>query len=222
MSVAGDSIFDFTDIDELDPSVADGYRIIYDREVPVEVRNQTSDGNADNGTMEAIKVKMLMLGPDEAPASIRLEFSSEADLFFHYLHEMDDDSFRFVQEQQKLMVPFHDYPNVLVRMLNMVIREPHQHLAIFILEGQGKARLDFIQNMEYKFVELVSCACEQSPQEIIQHHITYRYNNIKNRFAITQARLTELSNLVKTKNPSLMLQMQKGSASVSMRGSGVR
>lgn len=62
MSVAGDSIFDFTDIDELDPSVADGYRIIYDREVPVEVRNQTSDGNADNGTMEAIKVKMLMLG----------------------------------------------------------------------------------------------------------------------------------------------------------------
>jgi hypothetical protein len=27
-----------------------------------------------------------------------------------------------------------------------------------------------------------------------------------------QARLTELSNLVKTKNPSLMLQMQKGGA----------
>jgi hypothetical protein len=91
------------------------------------------------------------------------------------------------------MVPFHDYPNVLMRMLNLVIREPHQHLAIFLLEGNGKARMDFIQNMEYKFVELVSCACEQSPTEIIQHHITYRYNNVKQRFAITQVRtLTHL------------------------------
>ena len=91
------------------------------------------------------------------------------------------------------MVPFHDYPNVLVRMLNLVIREPHQHLAIFLLEGNGKARMDFIQNMEYKFVELVSCACEQSPTEIIQHHITYRYNNVKQRFAITQVRTFSLT-----------------------------
>ena len=123
-----------------------------------------------------------------------------------------------MQENQKLMVPFHDYPNVLIRMLNLVIREPHQHLAVFLLEGNGKARMDFIQNMEYKFVELVSCACEQSPTEIIQHHITFRYNNVKQRYAVTQTRLTELSNLVKTKNPSLLLQLQKGGGATPMRG----
>jgi hypothetical protein len=72
MSISGDSIFDFADIEELDPSIADGYRIIYDREVPVEVRNQTSDGNADNGTMEALKIKMLMLGPEEVSLTARL------------------------------------------------------------------------------------------------------------------------------------------------------
>ena len=45
----------------------------------MEVRTESSSGDADHGTMESIKVKMLTLGPEESPTSIRLEFSSEAD-----------------------------------------------------------------------------------------------------------------------------------------------
>ena len=33
-------IFDYSQIEELDPSLADGHRIIYDREVPFELRIQ--------------------------------------------------------------------------------------------------------------------------------------------------------------------------------------
>lgn len=33
---------------------------------------------------------------------------------------------------------------------------PCSHLAVFVIEREGLARLDFIQNMEYKFVELLS------------------------------------------------------------------
>ena len=73
---------------------------------------------------------------------------------------MEDQNFKIVQGKQKLMVPFTEYPNILVRMFNAVIREPHTHLAILILYGQNQARLDFIQNMEYKFIELMSCDCE--------------------------------------------------------------
>lgn len=207
-----DTVFEFTSLSELDPSVADGFRIVYDREVPMEVRTENSSGDADHGTMESIKVKLLMLGPEEAPSSIRLEFSSEADLFFAFMHEMDDDTYRNVQENQKLMVPFVDYPNVLIRMLNSVIREPAVFLAIFLMNGRGEARLDFIQNMEYKFVELVSCKCDRMPEEVIAHHVTYRYNSIKQKYAVASAKLNELSQLVKTKNPSLMLHMQKTAA----------
>ena len=65
-----------------------------------------------------------------------------------------------MQNVQKLVIPFSDYPQVLIRMLNSVIKEPHIHLAILTLHGDRLARLDFIQNMDYKFVELVSCDCE--------------------------------------------------------------
>mmetsp|Transcript_25939 Transcript_25939/g.38412 ORF Transcript_25939/g.38412 Transcript_25939/m.38412 type:complete len:221 (-) Transcript_25939:191-853(-) len=209
---------DISPIDELDPSLRDGFHVIYDREVPMEIRHQdASDENISTGILEAIKVKMLVLGSDENPLSIRLELSSESDLFFHYIHVIDEHVFQVIQEQQKLVVNYSEYPNVLIRMLNACIREPHTHLAIFIASGEGDGRLDFIQNMEYKFVELVSCRCQRSSEEMIQRQITYRYNSMKQKLAVMQSRLHEINNLVKMKNPSLLLQLQKSSVNMSRR-----
>ncbi len=66
------------------------------------------------------------------------------------------------------MVDFYEYPNVLIKMLNGCINEPHRCLAIFLMAHDGQARLDFIQNIEYKFVELLSCLCSTSPVDIIK------------------------------------------------------
>ncbi len=49
------------------------------------------------------------------------------------------------QESQRLMVDFADYPTVLLRMLNQCIKEPHIHLAVYVMQPTGEARLDFIQ-----------------------------------------------------------------------------
>ena len=177
------------------------------------MRNQNGEENArqQSGTLELIKVKILTLGTDDAPSAIRVEMSSEVDLFFHYMHSVDERSFSKIQEAQKLMVDLADYPTVLVRMLNSCIKEPHINLGIFTMLNDSEARLDFIQNMEYKFVELMYCACSRSPEEIVQQHITYRYNAMKQKLSIMQARLQEINNLVKIKNPSLLLQLQKSS-----------
>lgn len=146
----------------------------------MEIRHHyTGDESISTGTLEAIKVKMLLRGQDDAPSDIRLEMSSEHDLFFHFSHSIGAEDFHSIQEQQKLVVEYAEYPNVLIRMLNACIREPHQHLAIFVIKDQEEARLDFIQNMEYKFVELVSCNCSRSSEEVIQKQITYRYNSMK-------------------------------------------
>jgi hypothetical protein len=166
-------------------------------------------------------VKILVLGQDnDATSAVRIEFSSEVDLFFHYTHSMDAQSFATVQSKQRLMMPFSDYSSVLVRMLNNVIREPHIHLAILILHGDSLGRLDLIQNMEYKFIELMSCDFEASPEHVIQHHITYRYNAMKQRLAIMQSRLHEINNLVKLKNPSLLIQLQKSGPGLGSSASG--
>ena len=88
---------------------------------------------------------------------MRAELTSENDLFFHYTHNVDEDSFRQMQEGQKLMVEFADYTNILIKMISSCIKEPHSFLAVFIMSRDGSAKLDFIQNIEYKFIELLSC-----------------------------------------------------------------
>ena len=119
------------------------------------------------------------------------------------------------------MVDFTEYPTVLIRMLNACIKEPDTHLAVFVMQTDGSARMDFIQNMEYKFVELLSCHFISSPEELVREHITFRYNIIKSKMQMMQARLADVNALVKLKNPSLLLQLQKGSP-MKPRGSSMR
>lgn len=201
---------DFSAIEEMDPSLADGHHILYDREVPFELRIQDpSAGPQEVGTLESIRVKVMLLGEDSNPQHLKLELTSENDLFFHYIHTVDESSFRVMQDSQKLMVEFAEYPTILVRMLNSCIKEPHAFLAVFIMRRDGQARLDFIQNIEYKFIELLSCDFQAGTEEMVRQQITYRYTAAKNKLALLQARLQDLHALVKVKNPSLLLQLQK-------------
>lgn len=205
--------------------VAGGFRVIYDRETPfelrIQVRSETNDADerergslpqqeeeltrcariqsartqdADNtpqqvGTLEAIKVKILILGDDADVHAVKVELSTESDLFFLYSHTCDLEAFQAMQEQQKLMIDFADYANVLIRMLNNCIKEPHNHLAVYLMQADGRARLDFIQNMEYKFVELLSVDFMRVSDETIRQHICFRYNSMKSRLQVLQTRL---------------------------------
>ena len=94
-------------------------------------------------------------------------------------------------------------------MANNCIKEPYSFLAVFIMCKDGSAKLDFIQNIEYKFIELLSCEFIASPEEVVRQNITYRYNSVKTKVHLMEARLKDVNNLVKVKNPSLLLQLQK-------------
>lgn len=63
-----------------------GFRVIYDKEVPIELRLVEEDQQENNeaGTLESIKTKILIEGEVEAPKCVKVELTSEADLFFHY------------------------------------------------------------------------------------------------------------------------------------------
>jgi hypothetical protein len=49
-----------------------------------------------------------------------------------------------------------------------------------------------------------------SNEDIVRQSITFRYNSAKSKVALMEARLQDVNNLVKIKNPSLLLQLQKG------------
>lgn len=195
--------------------------------MPFELRIHDNDsGPQEVGTLEAIRVKFLLMvifriyplqGSEHEPQGYRVELTSENDLFFHYTVQyfplitdrVDEQYFNELQANQKLTIEFNEFQGILIKMLNSCLREPHSFLAVFVMQRDGRATLDFIQNIEYKFVELLSLEFGASTEDIIRQQITFRYNSVKSKLALMQARLQDVNKMVKVKSPSLLLQMQQ-------------
>jgi hypothetical protein len=79
--------FDFSAIEELDPSLGEGHRLVYDKEVPFELRLEDTNGPQEVASFEAIRAKILIIGEENNPQHVRLELSCENDLFFHFTNE---------------------------------------------------------------------------------------------------------------------------------------
>jgi hypothetical protein len=67
--------------------------------------------------------------------------------------------------------------------------------------------------LDYKFIELLHCNFAQLDEDLRREAIQFRYNSAKTKLQIMEARLRDVNSLLKLKNPSLLLQLQKSQAS---------
>ena len=201
--------FDYTPIEDKDPSLSEGHKMLYDREVPFELRLEDSNGPQEVASFETLRSKILTKEENNIPTQIRIELSSQNDLFFHFTSNIDEETYKVMKEKQKLTVDYDGFTNLLKKLFNNCINEPQSFIAVFIMQKEGTARLDFIQNIEYKFIELLSVDFVNSPDDTVKKQITYRYKSIKTKLELMQNRMKDISNIIKTKNPSLLLQIQK-------------
>lgn len=78
------SNFDFSEIEAKDPSLSEDHKLIYNREVPFELRLEDNDGPQEIASFEAMRCKILIGGEKNNPIQIRIELSCENDLFFSF------------------------------------------------------------------------------------------------------------------------------------------
>ena len=211
------SIFDFSEINSKDPSLSDGHKLLYNREVPFELRLEDKDGPQEVASFESLGCKVLYKGKENNIEQIRIELSCENDLFFHFTSDLDEEAFKLMQENQKLTVNFSEFCNLLKRLFNKCINEPQSYIAVFIMQKEGTGRLDFIQNIEYKFVELLSVDFVNSPDDTVRKQIGYRYNALRTKMEMMQERIIAINNIIKIKNPSLLHQINKAPSKFNMK-----
>ena len=72
-----------------------------------------NNGPQEVASFEALRCKILLGGEENNPAQIRLELSCENDLFFHFTSDVDEETFKVMQENQKLTVNFVEYSNLV-------------------------------------------------------------------------------------------------------------
>ena len=211
--------FDFSEIDSKDPSLSEGHKLIYNREAPFELRLEDNDGPQEVASFESIGCKVLIVGEENNYTQIRIELSCENDLFFHFTSDIDEETFKIMQENQKLTVNFKEFGNLLKRLFNNCINEPQSYISVFIMQKEGTGRLDFIQNIEYKFIELLSIDFVNSPDDTVRKQIGYRYNALRTKMEMMQERIIAINNIIKIKNPSLIHQINKTPSKFNMNKS---
>ncbi|KAG8347734.1 putative Centriolar protein SAS N terminal [Trypanosoma vivax] len=177
---------DFRTIEQSDPSIADGFRVVYDREVPCEMR---SVGGTRDGSLEGMKVKVLTFGDDHSLNTMRVELTNECDLFFHYTCVINHVGFLRLREHENLVCDFPDFLMTFMKMLNRCIREPQRFLMIFTPGEKGAATMEFIENLEYKLISVLTLPFRASSPEVVREQIGYRYSAVRARLALLTSQL---------------------------------
>ena len=188
----------------IDPSLKNGHRLIMVQRIPIELRIQEEGQPSQVGKMVDIDCKLLALYRGKTLSEVRLEITTEADLFFNYSHYLNADNFRGTQQDHKLLVNLNDYPDMLQRLLVNCANKPQEFISIFTMRRNGWARLDFVQNLKCKFLELLTCDFIISKQDEIRENVMYRFEHTKWELASEGKHLKGVMDFLKHNCPSVL------------------
>jgi hypothetical protein len=65
--------------------------------------------------------------------------------------------------------------NSIIKIISSCAANPQQFFAVFFMNNQGTALLNFVENLDYKFAELISLPFLISTEENVKLSISYRY-----------------------------------------------
>lgn len=105
--------FDFSALELLDPLLTEGHKGIFNKEITIEIRKNNFKLD------EKVRLRILTIGEEMAPANVRIELSSDSDIFFYYLNELDLISFRKLQEEQKLKCNFGEFIPTIKKLISV-------------------------------------------------------------------------------------------------------
>lgn len=73
----------------------------------------------------------------------------------------------------------------------------------------SSALLQIIQTLNYKDVEVLRYEMRAADEEIVRQHVSYVYGAKRALLSMSDSRVKDISELVKLKNPQLLLHIQK-------------
>lgn len=191
----------------IDPSLKHGHKQIIFQRIPMELRVQEEGQPSQVGKMVEVDCKLLVEYHGKSLAEVRLELTTEADLFFNYAHVLNPDNFRSTQQDHKLLVNLSDYPDMLQRLLVSCADKPQEFISIFTMRRNGWARLDFVQNLKCKFLELLTCDFIISKQDEIRENVHYRHEHAKWELEMEIKRVNEVVYFLKHNCPSVLTKV---------------
>jgi hypothetical protein len=202
--------FNNEDIDFKDPSLDDQLVKIYEEEVPFEIRTEDENlSENEKSIFQNLVCKIFSTDESIEQINVKIEIANDKDLFFYYSCEIDSALFDEIKENQKLTCNFNDFPELLIKYFDFCIKEQKSYLAVMNIKSDKKAVMELLENLEYKFVELININFVPASDDLIREQISYRYNSMRATHEITQSRIEIINGVLKDHDPQLITEVKK-------------
>lgn len=199
----------FSSLDSKDPSLLEGYKELFKKEIPMDLKLEIKDGQKEVSSLEGITFKVLNLqsSSEEAPNHIKIELSSENDLFFHFTSIVDEEIFKVMKDKQGLTIEYSKFTSLLEKLCNFCSSDPENYIAIFIMKKEGAASLEIIRGAEFKYLELLKLEFVNSSDEIIKKQMLYKFAALKSKIDYYKNCIQASGDVIMDNNPGLIQQM---------------
>lgn len=195
-----------SNIESQDPSLSNGYTIIFNKEVPLDLKLETKDGLKDVGSYELINFKLLSnsINKEEAPIKIKLELTWEKDLFFHYTNVVKKKDFEDIKNNQNLNIDFTQYGNLIRTLCDNCINLPDTYIGEFIIKKGGISKLQFVKVSDFKVLDLLMLEFKNSTDKNIKKQILYRFSYLKSKLEYNKKVLKAAGDVILECNPDVI------------------
>jgi len=197
---------DLSTIESKDPSLIDGYKIIFNKEVPLDIKLDTNEGPKDIASFENIGCKLLSdaVNPEGTPTRVKLELSWESNLTFHYTNIVDEQKFLDMKKKQNLNIDFAQYCNLVTKICDDCIKTPETFIGVFTIRKEGISQLQFIKGSDFKFLELLLLDFQNSSDDIILKHMLYRFAYLKAKLDYNKKAIKAAGDVIMECNPDII------------------
>lgn len=192
----------------LDPSLQEGGEIIFDSELLL-CFITPNEQNEQRQSEVPVRFKIIKREGDEGVEMVRVELSSDSDLFMYYESKFTEAEFEALQEQQDLKISFDKFPDTLTEILSTIGNKSSEFSIEFTTKDDETAgTLKFVQQLKFKNVEIFSLEFTEPKDDFVRNQIQYRFNALQADLKAARSDLSDLCAMLKIKNPSVLKQMK--------------
>ena len=196
---------DFSKLDAQDPSLIEGYKIIYEKELPMDLKIENKKGKKNICSYEGIIFKILTIqsSSESIPSHIRIELYSENDIFFHFTSLVDEEIFKVMKEKQFLTIEYKDFIVLVEELCDNCLNNPEIFTINFIMKKNGEARLEITKKLDVKYIDLLKIEFINSSDDYIVKQMMYRYGSLKSKLDYYKNCINVAGDIILENNPSI-------------------
>ena len=140
--------------------------------------------------------------------NLKIEIANDEDLFFYYTTEINIETFEKIKENQKLLFELNDFSDLLIKYFDFCISNEKSYKAILNIQNNKKANMELMENLDYKWAQLLYLTFNAATDELIRKQIIYRYNAMRALKDITQNRINIINRVLKDLDPPLIKEVK--------------